>query len=100
MTMNPSPTVKEYVKAICKVAGIKRYVPSLPYKVVLIASYLISILSKPFGLKHPFSPVRVSKMVRSNNIKPLYLKKNEYKYLYELEDAFEDWKKKSPEEWE
>jgi hypothetical protein len=67
---------------------------------ILIISYLIEFIAKPLDIKHPFSPVRVKKLVRSNNILPTYLVDNGYKYQYTLESAFLDWKKECPEEWQ
>lgn len=100
MSMNPGPSIQNYVDAVCKVAGIKRWIPSVPYRLLLVIAYLIDIFAKPLGIKHPFSPVRIRKLVRSNNILPGYLVKNCYVYEYTLEQAFEDWKKENPHEWE
>jgi nucleoside-diphosphate-sugar epimerase len=100
MCMSPGPSIQDYVKTVCKVAKIKRFIPAIPYRVLLIASYLIEFIAKPFNIKHPFSPVRIKKLVRSNNILPAYLVENGYKYQYTLESAFLDWKKECPEEWQ
>jgi nucleoside-diphosphate-sugar epimerase len=100
MTMNPGPSIQDYVKTVCKVAKVKRFVPIIPFRMLLIASYFIEFIAKPFNIKHPFSPVRIKKLVRSNNILPTYLVKNGYKYQYTLESAFLDWKKECPEEWQ
>ena len=59
----------------------------------------IDLFAKPLGIKHPFSPVRIRKLIRSNNIIPSYLANNGYPYQYTLDDAFADWKKDCPEEW-
>lgn len=98
-SMNPGPSISEYVEAVCKVSGIKRFVPSVPYALLLFAAYAIDIAAKPFGIKHPFSPVRIRKLVRSNNILPNFLASQGYTYLYTLESAMADWKKDCPEEW-
>lgn len=99
MSMNPGPSIQDYVDTVCKVAGIKLWIPSVPYRLLLVVAYLIDIFAKPLGIKHPFSPVRIRKLVRSNNILPGYLVKNGYTYEYTLEQAFEDWKKENPHEW-
>jgi nucleoside-diphosphate-sugar epimerase len=99
MTMNPGPSIQDYVKTVCSVAKVKRFVPAIPYRMILIISYLIEFIAKPFNIKHPFSPIRIKKLVRSNNILPSYLVENGYKYQYTLESAFLDWKKECPEEW-
>jgi nucleoside-diphosphate-sugar epimerase len=99
MSMNPGPSIGEYVKAVCKTQGIKRYVPTVPYKALIAVAYVIDSLAKPLGIKHPFSPVRIRKLVRSNNIIPTYLVEHGYQFQYSLDSAFADWKKSCPEEW-
>lgn len=98
-TMNPGPSIEEYVNEIKDVAGIRRYVPNLPSPILLIVAYLIELVAKPLGINHPFSPVRVKKLIRSNNIIPTYLAENEYKFKFTLKEALIDWKKEYPEEW-
>ena len=99
MSMNPGPSIGEYVKAVCKTQGIKRYVPTVPYKALMAVAYVIDALTRPLGIKHPFSPVRIRKLVRSNNIIPTYLVEHGYQFQYSLDSAFADWKKSCPEEW-
>jgi len=59
-----------------------------------VAFYFIDLFARPLGIEHPFSPVRIKKLTRSNNIIPMYLATNEYKYT--LEEALIDWKKNVP----
>lgn len=99
MSMNPGPTIQDYADAVCKVAGVKRWIPSVPYWVLWMTAYFIDVFARPLGIKHPFSPVRIKKLVRSNNILPEYLVKNDYPYRYTLETAFVDWKQSCPDEW-
>ncbi len=99
MSMNPGPSIQEYVEAVCKVAGVQRTVPSIPYPLLLTAAYGIDLVARPLGIKHPFSPVRIRKLVRSNNIRPGYLIEQGYPYQYSLESALADWKADCPEEW-
>ena len=99
MSMNPGPSISEYVEAVCRTQKIKRFIPSVPYKVLISIAYLIDSLAKPLGIKHPFSPVRIRKLVRSNNILPTFLINHGYQYQYTLDSAFADWKKSCPEEW-
>jgi nucleoside-diphosphate-sugar epimerase len=99
MSMNPGPSIEEYVNAVCKVAGVQRFVPGVPYRLLLTVAYLIDSIARPLGIKHPFSPVRIRKLVRSNNILPNYLVENGYEYLYTLESALADWRTSCPEEW-
>jgi hypothetical protein len=100
MSMNPGPSIQDYVNTICSVAGVKRIVPRVPYRLLLIVAYLIDAFARPLGIKHPFSPVRIRKLVRSNNILPNYLVDNGYEYRYTLSAAFADWRTSCPEEWE
>ncbi|MDO9106970.1 MAG: NAD(P)-dependent oxidoreductase [Methylovulum sp.] len=99
MTMNPGPTIQDYVNTVCKVAGVKRWVPSVPYRLLWLIAHSIDLFANPLGIKHPFSPVRIKKLVRSNNILPNYLVNNGYLYQYDLEAAFRDWQESCPEEW-
>lgn len=100
MSMNPGPSIEDYVQTVCKVAGVRRTVPAVPYPLLLTAAYVIDAIAKPLCISHPFSPVRIRKLVRSNNILPTYLVENGYPYQYTLESAFADWKQSCPEEWQ
>lgn len=100
MSMNPGPSIDDYVSAVCKTVGIKRFIPEVPYKLLIVVAYAIDAIAKPLGIKHPFSPVRVRKLVCSNNIIPTYLVEHGYHFQYSLESAFADWKKDCPEEWQ
>jgi len=99
MSMNPGPSIQEYVRTVCDVGGFSRTIINIPYPVLLALAYVIDTLTRPLGIKHPFSPVRIRKLVRSNNILPRFLTKNGYQYKYSLKTAFEDWKRDCPEEW-
>lgn len=99
MSMNPGPSIQEYVEAVCKVGGVKRMVPGIPYPLLLTVAFGIDLIARPLGIKHPFSPVRIRKLVRSNNIHPGYLIEQGYPYQYTLESALSDWKTDCPEEW-
>lgn len=100
MSMNPGPSIQEYVEVVCNVAGVAHRVPGVPYMLLLAVAYSIDVVARPLGIKHPFSPVRIRKLVRSNNILPTYLVANGYPYQYSLESAFADWKQNCPEEWQ
>ena len=98
-SMEKPPTVEQYAKTVCKVAGIKRFVSTLPYPFLLALSYMIEAITRPFGINQPISPVRIRKLVKSNNIDPAVLRKQNYQYLYTLESAMRDWKRERPDEW-
>lgn len=99
MTMNPGPSIEDYVEAVCEEANIRRYIPSVPYLVLLLSSYVIEIFAKIVGVNHPFSPTRIRKLVSSNNVAPHFLTANEYSYAYSLKTAFTDWRKRYPNDW-
>ena len=98
-TMNPGPSIEEYVEAIKKVLGVKRYVLGVPYSILYASAFLIDLFLKPLKIKHPFSTVRIKKLIHPNNIEPKFLADNKYEYQYKLEDALADWKNENPAEW-
>ena len=98
-SMDPAPTVEEYVQTVCKIAGVQRFIPSVPYPLLLGASYLIETISRPLPFHQPISPVRIRKLVHSNNIAPEFLRKAGYQYQYTLEQALADWRQERPEDW-
>lgn len=98
-TMDPGPSIEEYVQCILKILNKKSIIPRLPFRVLLFISYFIEFLTRPLKLEHPFSPVRIMKLTRSNDIKPKFLKENFYQYLFSLDEALLDWKRDCPEEW-
>ena len=100
MSMNPGPSIEEYVNSIARVLNKKIWIPSVPSALLFVVAYAIELGAKPLGIKQPFSPVRIKKLIRSNNIMPTYLVENEYEYQYSLEEALADWKKECPEEWQ
>ena len=87
MSMNPGPSMEEYVNTICEVAGVNRFVPSVPFAVLYPASFLVEAIAKIVRVNQPISPVRIKKLVRSNNILPEYLEKQGYEYRYTLKSA-------------
>jgi nucleoside-diphosphate-sugar epimerase len=98
-SMMPSPSVRDYVATICKVGGVKRLCPSLPYSLLYAIAWTLEIIARPLGISHPFSPVRIRKLVRSNNIQAEVLRNLEYEYHYTLETALTDWKQDFPKDW-
>ncbi len=99
MSMQPAPSVKEYVDVICEVAKKKRIIPSVPFSLLLAASYVVSTVTRALNIDQPVNPVRIRKLVKSNSIDPKFLRDNGYKYRYTLLSAFSDWKKQAPKEW-
>ncbi len=100
MSMNPGPSIQEYVEEVCRVGGVSRWIPSVPYTLVLSASHVIHLVAQTLGLrKNPIHPVRIKKLVRSNNIVPKVLVDAGYQYHYDLPGALEDWRREMPSEW-
>jgi nucleoside-diphosphate-sugar epimerase len=99
MSMNPGPTIKEYVDMVCEVEGINRFVPNVPFSIIYSASFVADFLAKIARVNQPISPVRIKKLVRSNNIIPQYLQDNGYKYLFTFKEAMTDWRKDKPADW-
>ena len=97
-TMDPPPDLEQMVDAILKVIGKPRRPLSMPPKLLLGLSYPMLALERILGVKLPINPVRVRKLIRSNNIWPEQLKSLGYKYQYTLESAFYDWKQDIPED--
>lgn len=99
MTMNPGPSVSEYVTAICETAQVTRAIPTIPFFLLYPVSVFIEALARVLRIGQPVSPVRLKKLVRSSNIVPQHLIDQEYTYRYTLKSALEDWRNECPEEW-
>lgn len=100
LSMNPPPTIEDYVSVICKVASVRRFIPSLPYALVYIPTVIVEIIAKLLRLRQPISPMRIRKLAQTNHIIPAYLIRHGYSYRYTLESALNDWKKTRPSDWE
>lgn len=98
-TMPQPPTVEEYVCTVCRVAGVRRFVPTLPYPLLLAAAHATEMIARPFGIRQPISPVRIRKLVRSTHIEPRVLREQGYVFHYDLEAAMRDWRQDRPDEW-
>lgn len=98
-SLKTPPSFEHYVNEIQAVAGISRKVINIPFRLLLLAAYIIEVVAKPLGISHPFSPVRIRKLVRPNHIIPEYLIRNEYPFKYDLRAALEDWKTDAPQDW-
>jgi nucleoside-diphosphate-sugar epimerase len=99
-SVQPTPALSQYVDAIRKVGGIRRAPLSISRKLLLGVSYPIDFVASIFGIKQPISPTRIRKLYRSTNIEPRRLQELGYSYQYTLEEAFQDWKKDKPEDFQ
>ncbi len=98
-TMNPGPSVSEYVESIKKILKKEIFILSVPFVVLLTLSKILDLFLSVLKINHPFSPVRIKKLVNSNNVVSSYARENNYSYIYDLDSALDDWKKECPEEW-
>lgn len=99
VTFEPCPKVSDYEFAIKNVLKRNAFTPSVPFRFILLISYLITFFTKLLRINDFFHPVRVKKLLISNDIEAGYLKRNEYKFSYNLQNSFEDWKKELPTDW-
>jgi nucleoside-diphosphate-sugar epimerase len=97
-TMDPPPTIEQMVEAILTVIGSSRRPLSIPQSLLMALSYPSLAVERVLGVKTPINPVRVRKLVRSNNICAEQLKVLRYNYRYTLESAFRDWKQDIPQD--
>ncbi len=80
-------------------SGVKRFVPTLPYRALLITSYIVQSLSSVFGVKQPVHPARIKKLKVDNTIIPKFLIDSGYTYNFDLKTSLDDWKKDVSREW-
>lgn len=99
MTMNPGPSMQEYVDAISGVMEKRIWTPTIPASLLMLAARVIGGVTDLLGIKQPINRVRVAKLIRSNNILPGTLQKEGYQYVYTLDQALADWRKSLPSEW-
>jgi GlcNAc-P-P-Und epimerase len=97
-TMDPPPCMEQMVDTILKVIGKTRMPLSLPRMLVLGLSYPLIVLERISGIKLPLNPVRVRKLIHSNNVWPEQLRSLGYEYTYTLESAIFDWKQDMPQD--
>jgi nucleoside-diphosphate-sugar epimerase len=99
MSMNPGPTMEDYVKVICEVSEIKRKIYNIPFWLLYPASMLLDPIARALRINQPISPVRLKKLIKSNNIVPHKLSEMGYKYKYTFTQSMSDWRDEAPEEW-
>lgn len=95
----PIPTMQEYVETIRRVAGVHGPVFQVPYSLLYPVSWLMDAFARLLGISQPVNPVRLRKLVRSNNIVPAVLQREGYVNKFDLESALRDWKNDRAESW-
>lgn len=98
VSMDPAPTLEEYVQAICKATGLHRRPPSVPRSLLMGASYIADALAHLLGMQQPLDPVRMRKIFHSTDVRPKRLREAGHQWHYTLEGAFADWKQDAPED--
>ncbi len=98
-TMDPAPSVGEYAVGISEVVGVNRATPNVPYRLLLLGSYLVHGVNSLLGRKQSISPVTVRKVLKYNNITPKVLQDLGYEYEYDLKSGLADWLKERPQDW-
>lgn len=98
-SFSPCPSLAEYTSAVCTVAGWRRFIPTVPFWSLLLAAYFFEFAFSLIGRANNFSPVRIRKLVRANDVRPSYLLNHGYVYAYDVVAAFRDWKAQDPELW-
>ena len=89
----PKPdTISKICNSICKVMGWKRFIPVIPFRLLLLISYIFELLNN-IGLKNPIHHRRIEKLYYSTHLSAVAALASGFKYSYTLESALEDWKK-------
>lgn len=97
-SMDPLPTLENFVEAIGNTAGLRRRPLTVPRWLLLGISYPIDGLARTLGIRTPISPVRVRKLFRSTSIDPGTLRDLGYEWQFTLQEAFDDWKRELPQD--
>jgi GlcNAc-P-P-Und epimerase len=98
VSMDPPPTLEDFVNAICAATNYRHPRLSLPRSLLISASYPVAGIAQLFGIHTSLSPVRIRKLSQSTYIEPLRLREAGYRFHYTLESAMVDWKQDAPED--
>jgi len=85
-------TIKDICDGICKVLGWKRFFPVLPFRLLLIISFLFEFLNI-LGFKNSIHHRRIEKLFYSTNLSADAAIASGFKFSFNLISALEDWKK-------
>jgi nucleoside-diphosphate-sugar epimerase len=95
-SINPTPSLQDFVNAIKHVVDRNSRTFSIPHWMLLAASYPATALSVSVRINQPLNPIRIKKLLRSNDIAAQALVTLGYKPKYTLVSAFEDWARLRP----
>ena len=95
----PCPSISDYVKSINSVLKFDKNYLSISKNIIKFFIELTSFLTKRLNAKSNYHYTRLNKLFVDNNIEPKTLLNKNYKFLYNLNAAFIDWKKTNPSDW-
>jgi nucleoside-diphosphate-sugar epimerase len=93
------PTLSEYVETIKEISGWRRWIPSVPYRLLLGVATVFNAFTSLFGITTPIHPRRVEKLRIANDVIPQYLIDQGYPFHYTLEQGLKRWREEAPAEW-
>jgi nucleoside-diphosphate-sugar epimerase len=100
VSMDPPPTLEEFVNAICSSMKYRQPRWSVPRNLLVGASYPVAGIAQLFGIHTSVNPVRMRKLSQSTFIEPKRLRDAGYCFRYTLEQAMTDWKQDAPEDFD
>jgi GlcNAc-P-P-Und epimerase len=100
VSMDPPPTLEEFVNAICASTDSRHPRWSVPRSLLVAASYPVAGIAQLFGVHSSVNPVRMRKLSQSTYIEPLRLREAGYRFKFTLEQAMADWKQDAPEDFQ
>jgi nucleoside-diphosphate-sugar epimerase len=98
VSMDPPPTVEDYVNSICATTGFRLPRLSIPARLLVGGSYPLAACAQFFGRNSSINPVRMKKLSQPTHIDPRRLREAGYNFRYTMEQAIADWKQDAPED--
>lgn len=98
-TMEPTPTVSQFVSAINTVLEKPNRTVSLPFSLLLLIAKIWETPFRLVGKQTGINSARIRKLRRSNYIVAKELEDAGYEYQYDLVSAMHDWRAERPEDW-
>ena len=88
----PEPLpLKRICRAFCEVYGWRRYIPTLPYKAMLLAAMPFEI-ANALGLQNSVHRRRIEKLRQSMDLSAENLKNQGFELKYPIAEAISDWR--------
>lgn len=87
-TFEPAYTIQQICEAMQTATGMKRHIPLVPAKLLILAA---NVLGPIGGKEVGIHPARVKKLMLSTNISGKKMVKSGYQFHYTLEESFRDW---------